>query len=83
MTAKHIIDDLEFAIDNTIHDEELGKVKQAIIDVAKQQDYWGEQQPARWITLEQELDKLRRNGTKVGLYMSKIDKLRRYNSTDV
>ena len=65
VTAKHIMDDLQFAIDNTRPDENLKALKQAIVDVARVQDYWGEQQPACWISLEQELDKLRQKGMKV------------------
>ncbi|KAL3888111.1 hypothetical protein ACJMK2_000491 [Sinanodonta woodiana] len=53
-TRFHLVDE-DFAIDNTVVDTKLDDLKRKIVEVASQQPYWGEQIPARWISLEQEL----------------------------
>ncbi|KAL3889610.1 hypothetical protein ACJMK2_001946, partial [Sinanodonta woodiana] len=53
-TAVHLVDE-DFAIDNTVVDSKLEKLKKKIIDVASQQPYWGEQIPTRWFLLVQQL----------------------------
>ncbi|KAL3854538.1 hypothetical protein ACJMK2_013803, partial [Sinanodonta woodiana] len=60
----HLVDE-DFAIDNTVEDITLVALKQKIIEVAKQQPYWGEEVPARWILLEKELMRLKDAGIKV------------------
>ncbi|XP_045177469.2 uncharacterized protein LOC123537756 [Mercenaria mercenaria] len=49
----------QFAIDNTLSDEEFDKLKKAIVDVAKRQRHWNQEIPARWIPLERSLSKMR------------------------
>ncbi|KAL3889501.1 hypothetical protein ACJMK2_001839, partial [Sinanodonta woodiana] len=63
-TIVHLVDK-DFAIDNTIDDDELEKLKRTIFEVASQQPYWGEQIPTRWFLLEQQLIKRRDAGVKV------------------
>jgi hypothetical protein len=53
------------AIDNTVVDSKLEALKQKIVEIAKQQPYWGEQIPTRWFLLEQQLMRLRDAGVKV------------------
>ncbi|KAL3889489.1 hypothetical protein ACJMK2_001829, partial [Sinanodonta woodiana] len=60
----HLVDK-DFAIDNTVYDRKLEKLKRTIFEVASQQPYWGEQIPTRWFLLEQQLMKLRDAGVKV------------------
>ncbi|KAK3598913.1 hypothetical protein CHS0354_036224 [Potamilus streckersoni] len=63
-TRFHLVDE-DFAIDNTIVDSRLQDLKRKIVEVASQQPYWGEQIPARWLLLEQELMRLKAAGIKV------------------
>lgn len=42
----------QFAIDNTLSDEEFEPLKKAIVDVAKRQKHWNQEIPARWLPLE-------------------------------
>lgn len=56
--SKHIQPE-QFAIDNSLPEEEFDKLKQAVIDVAKRQSFWDEEIPARWIPLERTLLKMR------------------------
>jgi GTPase SAR1 family protein len=42
----------QFAIDNTLSDEEFDKLKKSIVDVAKRQKHWNQEIPARWLPLE-------------------------------
>lgn len=42
----------QFAIENTLPDEEFDKLKKAIVDVAKRQRHWNQEIPARWLPLE-------------------------------
>ncbi|KAL3889457.1 hypothetical protein ACJMK2_001801 [Sinanodonta woodiana] len=60
----HLVDK-DFAIDNSVEDSKLEKLKRTIFEVASQQPYWGEQIPTRWFLLEQQLIKLRDAGVKV------------------
>ncbi|KAL3889687.1 hypothetical protein ACJMK2_002016, partial [Sinanodonta woodiana] len=66
-TAVHLVDEV-FAIDNTVPDSKLEKLKKKIVEVASQQPYWGEQIPTRWFLLEQQLMRLRDAGVKVVSY---------------
>ncbi|KAL3889518.1 hypothetical protein ACJMK2_001856, partial [Sinanodonta woodiana] len=59
----HLVDK-DFAIDNSVKDSKLKKLKRTIFDVASQQPYWGEQIPTRWFLLEQQLMKPRDDGVK-------------------
>ncbi|KAL3888285.1 hypothetical protein ACJMK2_000656, partial [Sinanodonta woodiana] len=63
-TRFHLVDE-DFFIDNTIVDGTLDNLKRKIVKVASQQPYWGEQIPARWLTLEQELMRCKAAGEKV------------------
>ncbi|KAK3602668.1 hypothetical protein CHS0354_024989 [Potamilus streckersoni] len=63
-TRFHLVDE-DFAINNTIVDSKLQDLKRKIVEVASQQPYWGEQIPARWLLLEQELMRLKAAGIKV------------------
>ncbi|KAK3609550.1 hypothetical protein CHS0354_019561 [Potamilus streckersoni] len=63
-TRFHLIDE-DFAIDNTVVDSKLEDLKKKIVEVASEQSYWGEEMPARWILLEQELMKRIAEGVKV------------------
>ncbi|KAL3854279.1 hypothetical protein ACJMK2_013553 [Sinanodonta woodiana] len=63
-TRFHLVDE-DFAIDNTIVDNNLEALKRKILEVASQQPYWGEEVPARWILLERELMRLKDAGIKV------------------
>ncbi|KAK3594834.1 hypothetical protein CHS0354_002885 [Potamilus streckersoni] len=63
-TRFHLVDE-DFAIDNTIVDSKLEDLKRKLVEVASQQPYWGEEIPARWIPLEQELMRLKAAGIKV------------------
>ena len=56
--AKHIQPE-QFAIDNSLPEEEFDKLKEAIVNVAKRQTFWDEELPARWIPLERTLVKMR------------------------
>ncbi|KAL3889114.1 hypothetical protein ACJMK2_001469, partial [Sinanodonta woodiana] len=62
-TRFHLIDE-EVAIDNTVQDINLEILKMIIVGVAKQQPYWGEKKPARWIHLEKELMQCKAKGRK-------------------
>ncbi|KAK3606684.1 hypothetical protein CHS0354_023246 [Potamilus streckersoni] len=63
-TVVHLVDK-DFAIDNTVVDSKLEKLKRKIVEVASQQPYWGEQIPTRWFLLEQQLMRLKDAGVKV------------------
>ena len=60
----HFIDK-DFGLSNASLDPKLEELRKTITDVAKQQTYWGEQKPAKWIPLEKRLEDLRKNGVKV------------------
>ncbi|XP_053388746.1 uncharacterized protein LOC128551849 [Mercenaria mercenaria] len=57
--------DKDFAIDNSIVDRNIEKLRQHIFKVASRQSYWGEFIPAKWVTLENSIDNLKDNGEKV------------------
>ncbi|KAL3854596.1 hypothetical protein ACJMK2_013860, partial [Sinanodonta woodiana] len=63
-TRFHLVDE-DFAIDNTVVDNNLVALKKKIVEVASKQPYWGEEVPARWILLERELMRLKAAGIKV------------------
>ena len=56
--SKHIQPE-QFAIDNSLGDEEFEKLREAIVEVAKRQTFWDEEVPARWMPLERTLVKMR------------------------
>ena len=60
----HFIDK-DFGLSNASIDPKMEELRQTITKVAKQQSYWGELKPAKWIHLEKMLDNLRRNGVQV------------------
>ena len=70
-TRFHLIDE-DFAIDNTVVDSKLEDLKRKIVEVASQQSYWGEQIPARWLPLEQELMRRKATGVKVCIYTTQL-----------
>ncbi|XP_053392176.1 uncharacterized protein LOC128554881 [Mercenaria mercenaria] len=63
-TNCHLTDE-DFAIDNSIVDGNIEKLRQHIFKVASRQSYWGELIPARWVTLENSIDNLKDKGEKV------------------
>ncbi|KAK3602669.1 hypothetical protein CHS0354_024991 [Potamilus streckersoni] len=63
-TRFHLVDE-DFVIDNTVVDKRLEDLKKKIVEVASQQPYWGEDIPARWIILEQELMNQKAAGVKM------------------
>ena len=64
----HFIDK-DFGLSNATVDAKLDDLRQTIMDVAKQQPYWGEVKPAKWIPLEKLLEELRRKGVEVYYYI--------------
>ena len=60
----HFIDK-DFGLSNASLDPKFEELRKTITDVAKQQTYWGELKPAKWIPLEKMLEDLRKNGVKV------------------
>ncbi|KAK3607771.1 hypothetical protein CHS0354_040675 [Potamilus streckersoni] len=63
-TRFHLVNE-DFAINNTIVDRKLEDLRRKIVEVASHQPYWGEEIPAHWIPLEQELMRLKAAGIKV------------------
>ena len=57
--------DKDFGLSNAIVDPKLNELRQTILEVAKQQPYWGEMIPAKWIPLEKVLEDLKRKGVEV------------------
>lgn len=72
-TFCHLIDE-DFAIDNSIVDSNVEKLKTKIFETASKQNYWGELIPAKWITLEGILATLKDDGLKV-LFASHMRKV--------
>jgi hypothetical protein len=74
-TVSHLTEE-DFAIDNTKQDDTVESLKRQILQTAARQQYWGELIPAKWITLENILLNLRKEGLKViiDLYMLEISK---------
>ena len=64
VTRDHLADE-NFAIDNTIEDPTLTRLKDKIYEVASKQKHWGESIPARWLTLEKALAERANLGVKV------------------
>ena len=60
----HFIDK-DFGLSNAIEDPKLNELRQTILKVAKQQHYWGELKPARWILLEKMLEDVRKRNVEV------------------
>ena len=60
----HFIDK-DFGLRNDVIDPKLDDLRKAVLDVAKQQPYWGELKPAKWIPLERLLEELRRKDVEV------------------
>ena len=60
----HFIDK-DFGLSNAEINPKLDDLRKTIIEVAKQQPYWGEMKPAKWIPLERLLEELRREGVEV------------------
>ncbi|KAK3579981.1 hypothetical protein CHS0354_025301 [Potamilus streckersoni] len=69
-----------FAISNFGPDTDIDALKQKIFALAQEQDYWGEEIPARWIILEQKLMELKKSGVKI-IEHSLVEKIN--NSSDV
>ena len=63
----------EFCIDNSIVDENLYYLKEAIFNVAKSDEIqWGELKPAKWLTLERRLHEMRQKEVKVCYLIQKL-----------
>ena len=60
----HFIDK-DFGLSNVSLDPKFEELRETITDVAKQQTYWGELKPAKWIPLEKMLEELRKHGVEV------------------
>ncbi|XP_053379678.1 uncharacterized protein LOC123527054 [Mercenaria mercenaria] len=67
----------DFLIDNTTEDGTIQSLKKHIFDEASKQGYWGEDIPAKWVTLEDNLIRLKEENLKV---LDK-DKLKELNKT--
>ncbi|KAL3889067.1 hypothetical protein ACJMK2_001423, partial [Sinanodonta woodiana] len=52
------------AIDNSQCDPSLNDLKTKILKLASQQPHWGEEQPARWLPLEQAIMTMKASGVK-------------------
>ena len=64
----HFIDK-DFGLSNAFPDPKFEELRETITEVAKQQTYWGELKPAKWIPLEKMLEDLRKNGVEVHIYI--------------
>ena len=62
--SKHFITK-DFGLSNASPDPKFKELRETITEVAKQQTYWGELKPAKWIHLEKMLEDLRKNGVEV------------------
>lgn len=60
----HFIDK-DFGLDNAANDPKLEELRETITEVAKQQSYWGELKPAKWIPFEKLLEDLRSKNIQV------------------
>ncbi|KAL3889079.1 hypothetical protein ACJMK2_001435, partial [Sinanodonta woodiana] len=80
-TRFHLIDE-DFAIDNTVVDRKLEDLKKKIVEVASQQEYWGEKIPARWILLEQELMRRKNEGVKV-ISLNDVEKINKEGTVPI
>ncbi|KAL3866928.1 hypothetical protein ACJMK2_044175, partial [Sinanodonta woodiana] len=69
-----------FAINNFGPKPDIDTLKQKIVELAEQQEYWGEEIPARWLALEQKLMELKRGGEKIIEY-SRVEEIN--NRSDV
>ncbi|KAK3598551.1 hypothetical protein CHS0354_010728 [Potamilus streckersoni] len=56
---RHYLVDKDFTINNLGSDSTINELKSKIFEMVQKQEYWGEELPARWIRLEQELMMLR------------------------
>jgi hypothetical protein len=63
-TSCHLTDN-DFVTDNSVKDDNIDLLKQHIVKVATDQPHWGEVIPAKWITLESIIVKLKDEGLKV------------------
>ena len=62
--------DKDFGLSNATVDPKLDDLRHKIIEVAKEQLYWGEVKPAKWIPFEKLLEELRRKGVEVNYHVS-------------
>ena len=67
----HFIDK-DFGLSNASLDPKFEELRQTIFEVAKQQTYWGELKPAKWISMEKMLEDLRKNGVEVILLFDRF-----------
>jgi hypothetical protein len=56
-----------FIIDNSVEDENIIRLRKHIFDAAARQEYWKEDIPAKWVTLENVIMKLKDEKMKVCL----------------
>ncbi|KAL3888894.1 hypothetical protein ACJMK2_001254, partial [Sinanodonta woodiana] len=76
----HLMD--SFAIDNTQCDPKLDDIKRRIFELASQQTHWGEEKPARWLPLEQEIMAIKAYGVKVAP-LSLVEEINRSSSIKI
>ncbi|KAL3866931.1 hypothetical protein ACJMK2_044178, partial [Sinanodonta woodiana] len=69
-----------FAFSKFGPETDIDALKQKIVELAKQQHYWGEEIPGKWLSLEQKLMELKRTGVKIIEYSS-VEKIN--NLSDV
>ncbi|XP_033731520.1 uncharacterized protein LOC117321163 [Pecten maximus] len=66
------------AIDNSLEkhqgDGNLEKLRKKIVDLAEYQDQWGRELPSKWLQLEMDLLKIRKQGTKV-LTLTEVEEM--------
>ncbi|KAL4239529.1 hypothetical protein ACF0H5_000343 [Mactra antiquata] len=55
----------KFLINNLDRNEDYQSIRNEIITIAKQQDYWNEPRPAKWISLERSLENFKAEGKEV------------------
>lgn len=77
---KHIIYDRLFFIDATNQrDEEIGILKDALVEIAFQQPTWGQRMPVAWVPLEYQISELR----KKDIYLITKDMIQELNKSNV
>lgn len=58
----------DFGLSNAVSDPRLEDLRQTIIAKAKEQSYWGEDKPAKWIPFEKVFDELRNKHVEVIIF---------------
>ncbi|XP_021340147.1 uncharacterized protein LOC110441357 [Mizuhopecten yessoensis] len=71
-TSSHLID-TDYTVSNPPDEQEIGNLRQKIVDLASKQAYWGEKIPAKWITLEKALMGKKIEGVNIMSYDNVVD----------